>query len=431
MITRVPLRIAVAGLILSLGAAAWPAPARGDDETVEHIGDVLQIALPAAGFLSTFIAGSPDGGLWDRQGSWQSVAGFAASWTTVYAGKAIVAKTRPNGTAQNSFPSGHTMGAFAGASFIDRRYGRTWGIPAYALALFTGYSRVASDWHFADDVVAGASVSILWHAALVTPQPWRASLQPWVGGGTTGVLISVGGAELPDRRTADPETHWRYDFALGPAFLIRNEVTALSDGGTTFDFNDFDKTNDPVTTAGVTLSYETGRNGFDLAYGPFESRDTGTFSEPVRFAGKTFAAGVTTRSSWRLHDIRARWRHRVVDSRWMLDLGLGAMFQSTFVALQAETDTVETSVEDIAALPFIHANLGYRFVDTFWVTFGGDGTVLPEDYMVDVGVNLTWRFHPRWELTGGYQFYARDISTSELTNKIDYNVPFAAFTHLW
>ena len=57
--------------------------------------------------------------------------------------------------------------------------------------------------------------------------------------------------------------------------------------------------------------------------------------------------------------------------------------------------------------------------------------LLPEDYMVDVGVNLTWRFHPRWELTGGYQFYARDISTSELTNKIDYNVPFAAFTHLW
>lgn len=114
----------------------------GDSEdTVEKIGDVLQIALPAGAGVTTVV-------LNDWEGTKQFAMAFGASWATTYALKAAMGKMRPNGTARNSFPSGHTMGAFAGAAFFDNRYGHAVGYPAYGLAVFTAYSRVVSDWNF-------------------------------------------------------------------------------------------------------------------------------------------------------------------------------------------------------------------------------------------------------------------------------------------
>ncbi len=58
------------------------------------------------------------------------------------------------------FPSGHTSTTFQSASFIQRRYGWKYGIPAYALAAFTGYSRINAQKHDGWDVLAGAVVGI-------------------------------------------------------------------------------------------------------------------------------------------------------------------------------------------------------------------------------------------------------------------------------
>ncbi|MBV9762486.1 MAG: phosphatase PAP2 family protein [Acidobacteriaceae bacterium] len=60
-----------------------------------------------------------------------------------------------------SFPSGHTVGAFAVATVVARRYGHThrW-VPfvAYALATSVGFSRVTESAHFPSDVFFGAAV---------------------------------------------------------------------------------------------------------------------------------------------------------------------------------------------------------------------------------------------------------------------------------
>jgi hypothetical protein len=411
---------------------ATPPPHASDDDTdaLESIGDVLQVALPAGGFLSTFLVGNGEGGRWDRQGTWQSAAAFAASWTTTYAWKATAQKLRPNGHANNSYPSGHTMGAFSGAVFIDRRYGRTFGIPAYALAALTAYSRVASDWHFADDTVAGASVSLLWGAAIVTPQPWHTNIRPFFADGNTGLLLSVGGTPRPTPEQLEQPSPWEYSFFFGPAFVINNNVAAPGDGGTEFDLAVFQKQDDPVSTAAAQISYRaTDTNRFDLFYNPYEARDQGSFTEPVQFAGVTFPADSLVQSAWRLHDVRIRWRHRLLDAKWMADGGAGLMLQDTYVALS--TDSLSASVEDVALLPYLTASLGYRVVPELLVGVQGDATALSDDWMLDLAAVVQWRFHPRWKVQGGYQYYAREIATSQIYNKVGYNVPFLAVAASW
>lgn len=75
------------------------------------------------------------------------------------------AEPRPyNEWIQNSFYSGHTCCAFAGAEMLRLEYKDVspWiGIGAYAVCSFTGLLRVYNDRHWLGDVLAGAGAGIL------------------------------------------------------------------------------------------------------------------------------------------------------------------------------------------------------------------------------------------------------------------------------
>ncbi len=72
--------------------------------------------------------------------------------------KWAIPETRPDGSDRQSFPSGHTSISFAAAASLHKRYGWQAGLPAYAVAAFTGVARVEADKHYAHDVIAGAAL---------------------------------------------------------------------------------------------------------------------------------------------------------------------------------------------------------------------------------------------------------------------------------
>ena len=67
-----------------------------------------------------------------------------------------VATIRGNG----SFPSGHSMAAFAVASVVAGRYGNHKWVPyaAYGLASLVGFSRLTINVHFLSDIVMGGAI---------------------------------------------------------------------------------------------------------------------------------------------------------------------------------------------------------------------------------------------------------------------------------
>lgn len=94
---------------------------------------------------------------------------------------------RPNGGNQ-SFPSGHTSISFSAAEFMRERYGWEYGLPAYAVASFVGYSRVESNQHYPRDVVAGAAIGILSSYIFTKPyHGYTVSLE----GDTRGFLVRL------------------------------------------------------------------------------------------------------------------------------------------------------------------------------------------------------------------------------------------------
>jgi membrane-associated phospholipid phosphatase len=122
-------------------------------DSIETSGDILRLLIPAIAYGATFYID-------DEEGREQFYKSFATNGVATYGLKYTVNKERPNGE-DYSFPSGHASVTMQSATFIHKRYGLKYAIPAYIGATFTGYSRVESDNHYTIDVLAGAAIGAL------------------------------------------------------------------------------------------------------------------------------------------------------------------------------------------------------------------------------------------------------------------------------
>ena len=126
-----------------------------------HYDDYTQYA-PAALMVGMKACGYKGRSSWGRMlvSDAFSVASMAALVNGI---KYTVSQVRPDQSASNSFPSGHTATAFMTATMLHMEYeGRSpWlSIGGYTLAALTGVSRVLNNRHWVTDVAAGAAIGI-------------------------------------------------------------------------------------------------------------------------------------------------------------------------------------------------------------------------------------------------------------------------------
>lgn len=129
----------------------------------ETVGDILTVLIPAVAYGSTLYTE-------DHEGQIEFYKAYGSTVLSTYLLKEIVRAPRPDDpTIYTSFPSGHTSSAFAGATFIHKKYGFEYAIPAYLGSIYTAYSRVYANKHYTRDVVAGALLGIGFSWYFTTP----------------------------------------------------------------------------------------------------------------------------------------------------------------------------------------------------------------------------------------------------------------------
>jgi membrane-associated phospholipid phosphatase len=103
---------------------------------------------------------------------WDGIAELSVSTVATvgiaYGLSHIVREQRPDHSDFHSFPSDTAALAYAPADYLWARYGWQYGIPAYAAAMFVGYSRVDAKKHHWYDVMASSAIAFGVNYAIVT-----------------------------------------------------------------------------------------------------------------------------------------------------------------------------------------------------------------------------------------------------------------------
>jgi len=107
---------------------------------------------------------------------------------------------RPDSSAYNSFPSGHTSQAFAAATFLHHELGQKsvwYSIGAYACATAVGTLRILNNRHWLSDVLVGAGIGIFstnlvyyTHRHRWAKKSRHATVMPTYGAGGPGLYVA-------------------------------------------------------------------------------------------------------------------------------------------------------------------------------------------------------------------------------------------------
>lgn len=121
------------------------------DDGLRYTTDVLCL-LPDATALGVAFAKH------DTEGMKQLGLSAATCLAVNYGLELCIRKDRPDGTGHHAFPSTHTAVAFNGSTFLMKRYGWKWGVPAYVVSSFVAWGRVHTDRHDWWDALGGAAI---------------------------------------------------------------------------------------------------------------------------------------------------------------------------------------------------------------------------------------------------------------------------------
>ena len=128
-----------------------------------HYDDYLQY-LPVVTMLGLKIGGVQGRSSWPRMLVSDAIT-TSIMGATINTVKHTANVTRPDGSNNHSFPSGHTAMAFMAATMLHKEYGATrspwYSIGGYTVATATAVSRMLNNKHWLSDVMVGAGIGIL------------------------------------------------------------------------------------------------------------------------------------------------------------------------------------------------------------------------------------------------------------------------------
>ena len=137
---------------------------------VKRSTDIVAVALPAAALVGTLCA-------CDWEGLLQGVETAAVTAAFTYALKYATREERPDRSDLHSFPSGHTAVSFAASTYLTRRYGWKFGVPAYIASTYVAWGRCFSRQHYVWDCVVGAAIGAGSALIFTTPFARRHDVQ--------------------------------------------------------------------------------------------------------------------------------------------------------------------------------------------------------------------------------------------------------------
>ncbi len=213
--------------------------------------------------------------------------------------------------------------------------------------------------------------------------------------------------------SASAQGRWRIDFENGAAISGYNDVRIPGDTGTLFSLTD-DLASDTTyfwrLRADVRIAP---KHVLSALVAPLTVHASGTFDQPVAFAGATFAPGVPTTGLYVFNSYRVTYRYEPIRREtWMF--GVGVTLKVRDAETRLEAGGTSASKTNLGAVPLVNFKLERRLGARAAFLLEGDALAAPQGRAEDIFAGLLVHAGTQWSIKAGYRFLEGGADNDEV-----------------
>jgi opacity protein-like surface antigen len=213
--------------------------------------------------------------------------------------------------------------------------------------------------------------------------------------------------------SAQAQDRWRVDFENGAAIAGYNDVRIPGDTGTMFSLTD-DLASDTTYFWRVRADVRIApKHVLSALVAPLTIHASGTFDQPVAFAGATFAPGVPTTGLYVFNSYRVTYRYEPVRrENWMFGFGVTVKVRDAETRLEAGgTSAAKTNV---GAVPLVNFKFERRLSRRAAFLLEGDALAAPQGRAEDIFAGVLVDVGKQWSIKAGYRFLEGGADNDEV-----------------
>ncbi len=190
------------------------------------------------------------------------------------------------------------------------------------------------------------------------------------------------------------------EFESGPVWQTRNDVQIPNSTGTRFSLKDIQGSG-PFPSFRATVAYAfTPRNELVFVAAPLTITSDGELTEPVSFAGQSFAPGAGVRARYEFNSYRVTYRYRIYDGeRWTWKIGATGKIRDAKIELRDAT--TRAFDDDLGFVPLFHIDGERRMGRNWRFNLNMDGAAAPQGRAFDVALKLKYDFSKNFTAAAG------------------------------
>ena len=231
------------------------------------------------------------------------------------------------------------------------------------------------------------------------------------------ILLVAATAAAADTNSEAPETpRFLLELEGGPVWQTVNDVQIPNDEtGTRFSLVDvIGKGPWPAFRFYATWNINP-KHGLRVLLAPLSVTETSTLTDPVNFAGSSFATGVPTEATYQFNSWRLSYRYRFHHgNKWTWWIGFTAKVRDAKIALSQPDVAAEKT--DVGFVPLLHLAADWRLSNKWSLNLDADALAGGPGRAEDVALKVRYHFNPKWSLAGGYRTVEGGADVDEVYN---------------
>jgi hypothetical protein len=208
---------------------------------------------------------------------------------------------------------------------------------------------------------------------------------------------------------------FRFEVEGGPVWQTKNDVRIPGNTGTEFSFKDLTGSG-PYAAGRFTFDWNfLERHGLRLEVVPLRFDGTGTFNQPVSFAGTTFSPGTPTEGKYKFDTYRVSYRYLFLNrSSWRMHVGATLLVRDAKIELEQAGQKASDS--NLGVAPLLNFSTEWDFARRWTAIFDFEGLAGGPGRALDLALKVRYDLTDRWSVGGGYRMLEGGVDSDDVYN---------------